>query len=83
MKVAATVNIDLTPAELGKTLANSTPEEFSQFWFAFYEHTQKKDLMPYAEAMARESGNGRKIPLTNLYELMKVAEYKKKMEATK
>ena len=63
----------ITPYEFAKTLANSTPDEFAEFWLAFYKLANDEKLDAFAKAMAPESGSARRdalkrlIALTNYY----------------
>jgi len=74
MKIKTSSMMDFSPQELAQALAASTPDEFAAFWMEFHVATEKKDLLPFAVAMAPDLGANRKKPLHELVRLITFVE---------
>lgn len=80
MKVSVTTEQDLSIESLAIALAESTPEEFADFWFQFSRRVGTKELEAFAVAMAPAHGGARKVPLVKLCRLMEYHEIQRNFD---
>lgn len=76
MQISTKIAHSVSPAQLAKALANSSPKEFAAFWFAFSEEVKPDNLPVFAEAMAPQFGACRKKVLKDLVKLIEYFETK-------
>lgn len=66
---------DANPDQIGKALAESTPEEFAAVWLVFSEHIKNTNkLNVFAKEMAKKLGANRKYVIYDLVDLIKYFE---------